>query len=229
MKLGIVIPWRPQPTRIAAFHRTVEEISDAFPDASIYFSDTESERFNRSASRNRGCRFAIKDGCDVLLVIDADVILEKEAVENSIRVASESGIVSLPCLRWSRLDEKLSTSLLNKELSAEEIRRSGVGSATQSEIGGSWVLSSSTFLRLNGWDERFVGWGFEDNAFEEAHRVLLDRGFHRSAGHGITFHHLDRDEDGLEESRQRFYGYTGKSKEEMLEIISGNMVEGDNE
>jgi hypothetical protein len=160
------------------------------------------------------------------LVIDADVILEKEAIENSIRVASELGIVSLPSLRWSRLDEELSTSLLNKELSAEEVRRSGVGSATQSEIGGSWVLSSSTFLRLNGWDERFVGWGFEDNAFEEAHRVLLDRGFHRSAGHGITFHHLDRDEDGLEESRQRFYGYTGKSKEEMLEIISGNMVEG---
>lgn len=229
MKLGIVIPWRPQPTRIAAFHRTVEEISDAFPDASIYFSDTESERFNRSASRNRGCRFAIKDGCDVLLILDADVLLEKEAVENSIRVASELGIVSLPCLMWSRLDEELSTSLLNKDLSAEEIRRSGIANASQSETGGSWVLSSSTFLKLNGWDERFVGWGYEDDALREAHRVLLDRDFHRSAGHGITFHHLDRDQEGLEDNRQRFYGYTGKSKAEMFELVSGNMVEESNE
>jgi len=229
MKLGIVIPWRPQPTRIAAFHRTVEEISDAFPDASIYFSDTESERFNLSASRNRGCKFAIKDGCDVLLVLDADVLLEKEAVENSIRVASELGIVSLPCLAWSRLNEELSTSLLNKESSAEEVRRSRVANPSQSEIGGSWVMSSSTFLKLNGWDERFVGWGFEDNAFEEAHRVLLGREFHRSAGHGITFYHLDRDQDGVEENRQRFYGYTGKSKDEMLEIISGNTVGGHHE
>jgi predicted glycosyltransferase involved in capsule biosynthesis len=229
MKLGIVIPWRPQPTRIAAFHRTVEEISDAFPDASIYFCDTESERFNRSASRNRGCRFAIKDGCDVLLVLDADVILEKEAVENSIRVASELGIVSLPSLRWSRLDEKLSTSLLNKELSVDEIRKSGVGNPNQSEVGGCWVMSSSTFLKLNGWDERFVGWGFEDDAFREAHKVLLDRDFHRSAGHGVTFYHLDRDQEGIEDNRQRFYGYTNKSKEEMLELISGNILEGADE
>jgi hypothetical protein len=222
MKLGIVIPWRPQPNRVAAFHMAVEEISDAFPDASIYFSDTESERFNLSASRNRGCRFAMKDGCDIMLVLDADVLVEKEAVENSMRVASELGVVSLPYVVFNRINEDLSTSLLNKELSAEEIRRSGVGSPSQSEMGGAYVLTASTFLRLNGWDERFVGWGFEDNAFEADHKVLLDRGFHRSAGHAITFEHLGRDLGDMEENRQRFYGYTGKSKAEMLEIISGN-------
>jgi predicted glycosyltransferase involved in capsule biosynthesis len=200
----------------------VEEISDAFPDASIYFSDTESERFNLSASRNRGCRFAMKDGCDIMLVLDADVLVEKEAVENSMRVASELGVVSLPYVVFNRINEDLSTSLLNKELSAEEIRRSGVGSPSQSEMGGAYVLTASTFLRLNGWDERFVGWGFEDNAFEADHKVLLDRGFHRSAGHAITFEHLGRDLGDMEENRQRFYGYTGKSKAEMLEIISGN-------
>ena len=163
MKLGIVIPWRQQPSRLEAFHATVEDISDTFPDASIYFSDTESERFNPSASRNRGCRFAIKDGCDVLLVMDADMLLEGWAIENSIRVASDLGIVSLPYLLLNRLNENLSTSLLNKETSADEIRRSGIGNPGQSQIGGAYVLSSSTFLKLNGWDERFVGWGYEDN------------------------------------------------------------------
>ena len=222
MKLGIVIPWRPQPNRTAAFHMAVESISDAFPDASIYFSDTESDRFNLSASRNRGCRFAMKDGCDVMLVLDADVLVEKEAVENSMRVASDLGVVSLPYVFFNRLNDELSTSLLNKELLPEEIRSRGIGSLNQNHFGGAYVLTASTFLRLNGWDERFVGWGFEDNAFEAAHKVLLDRGFHRSAGHAITFDHEDRDQNNVEDNRQRFYEYTQKSKAEMLELVSGN-------
>ena len=222
MKLGIVIPWRQQPSRIAAFHRTVEEISNDFPDASIYFSDTDSERFNLSASRNRGCRFAIKDGCDIMLVLDADTLLEKEAVENSIRVAYELDIVSLPYVVWNSLDTELSTSLLNKQLLVEDVRRGNVGTLSRVHVGGAYVLTASTFLRLNGWDERFVGWGFEDNAFEAAHKVLLDRGFHRSAGHAITFDHEDRDQDNIEINRQRFYEYTQKSKAEMLELVSGN-------
>jgi predicted glycosyltransferase involved in capsule biosynthesis len=200
----------------------VESISDAFPDASIYFSDTESDRFNLSASRNRGCRFAMKDGCDVMLVLDADVLVEKEAVENSMRVASDLGVVSLPYVFFNRLNDELSTSLLNKELLPEEIRSRGIGSLNQNHFGGAYVLTASTFLRLNGWDERFVGWGFEDNAFEAAHKVLLDRGFHRSAGHAITFDHEDRDQNNVEDNRQRFYEYTQKSKAEMLELVSGN-------
>jgi predicted glycosyltransferase involved in capsule biosynthesis len=164
----------------------------------------------------------MKDGCDIMLVLDADVLVEKEAVENSMRVAYDLGVVSLPYVFFNRLNDELSTSLLNKELSAEEIRSKGIGSLNQNHFGGAYVLTASTFLRLNGWDERFVGWGYEDNAFEVAHRVLLGQSLHRSAGHAITVEHLGRDLEDMEDNRQRFYEYTQKSKAEMLETISGN-------
>jgi len=227
MKLGIIVPWRSQPSRSSAFVKTISRLSDQFPDSTIYCSDKPGERFSVAGARNRGCLEAIEDGCDALLVIDADMMVEKDAVERAVEKAKRMVSVCLPYTSLNRMDSKLSTSVINDEVSFEGTR--SVGHVVQGQLGGAYVMESSTFLRLNGWDERFVGWGFEDDALREAHRVLLDRDFHRSAGHGITFHHLDRDQGGLEDNRQRFYGYTGKSKAEMLELISGNMVEESNE
>ena len=227
MRLGIVIPWRSQPTRVGAFHATVDSISKDFPDANIYFADKDIERFNVSASRNQGCRFAIKDDCDVLLVLDADTLVEKDAVDNSIRVAYDLGVVSLPFVTVSRLDDELSTSLLNEKISVEEIKRENLGVPSSAENGGAYILTPSTFLKLNGWDERFVGWGYEDNAFEAVHISLIGRGFHRSAGHAITLHHMDRDQVDMENNRDRYYSYLNKTPQEVLDMVSGNRVEFD--
>lgn len=222
MKLGIVIPWRPRPSRVKAFSLTVNRLMDQFPDSTIYYADKEAKIFNVSGSRNQGCLSAIKDGCDMLLVVDADTLLDKKAVEEAIAVASKEDYVCMPYTFYNRLSEKSSTPLLNGKVSFEKLAVHGDNSAWN-HPGGAYVMSSSTFLKLNGWDERFVGWGYEDDAFSEAHRRVLGRGFVRVDGFAITLHHEDRDQDYIDVNSERYSQYVDSSNEQVLEIIQGNM------
>lgn len=221
MKLGIVIPWRSQPSRSAAFVKTVSRLSDQFPDSTIYCSDKPGERFSVAGARNRGCLEAIEDDCDVLLVIDADMMVEKDAVERAIEKAKRMVSVCLPYTSLNRMDLKLSTSVINDEVSFEETR--SVGHVVQRQIGGAYVMESSTFLRLNGWDERFVGWGFEDDAFQAAHLAILNKALDRVQGYAVTFDHEDRDQENVEENRQRYYSYLNKTRKQMVELTEGNI------
>jgi len=222
MKLGIVVPWRPRPTRIQAFSLTVNRLMDQFPDSTIYYADKEEEIFNVSGSRNQGCLSAIKDDCDMLLVVDADTLLSKESVESAIIKAVENDCVCLPYTTYNRLYKQVSTSLIDKEKSYEDLAVYGADSLLE-HPGGAYVMSSSTFLLLNGWDQRFVGWGYEDDAFLEAHRVYLDKDIQRVEGYALSLFHMDRDQDYMEQNRQRFDYYKNRSKEEMVEIIRGNI------
>jgi predicted glycosyltransferase involved in capsule biosynthesis len=195
---------------------------DQFPDSTIYYADKEEEIFNVSGSRNHGCLSAIKDGCDMLLVVDADTLLSKESVESAIVKAVENDCVCLPYTTYNRLYKQVSTSLIDKEKSYEDLAVYGADSLLE-HPGGAYVMSSSTFLLLNGWDQRFVGWGYEDDAFLEAHRVYLDKDIQRVEGYALSLFHMDRDQDYMEQNRQRFDYYKNRSKEEMVEIIRGNI------
>lgn len=222
MKLGVVVPWRPRPTRLKPFSLTVNRLMDQFPNSTVYYADTEDEVFNVSGSRNQGCLSAIKDGCDMLLVVDADTLLDKDAVEAAIIKATENECVCFPFTTYNRLFQQPSESLLGGELTYEEVAVFGPDSAVE-HPGGAYVLSSSTFLLLNGWDQRFVGWGYEDDAFLEAHRIYLSRDAERVDGYAVTLFHLDRDQEYMEQNRERLNEYRKKSKEEMFELIRGNM------
>lgn len=226
MKLGIVIPWRRQDSRAAAFTKTIERLSEQFPDATIYCSDKPVERFNISGARNKGCLEAIEDGCDTLLVVDADMLLEKDAIERAIEKSKLMVSVCLPYTLINRLNEELSTSVINNEVSFDETRTDSRGVIQQNQVGGAYVMQSSTFLRLNGWDERFVGWGFEDDAFGAAHSAILGKTLDKVQGYAVTFYHLDRDQANLEDNRQRYYSYLNKTRKQMVEITEGNMNNG---
>lgn len=223
MKLGIVVPWRHQESRAAAFVKTIERLSQQFPDSTIYCSDKPGERFSISGARNKGCLEAIEDGCDTLLVVDADMLLEKDAIERAIEKSKLMVSVCLPYTVLNRMNEELSTSVINDEILFEETRGHNTGYTVTNQIGGAYVMQSSTFLRLNGWDERFLGWGFEDDAFAAAHSAILGKTLDKVQGYAVTFYHLDRDQANLEDNRQRYYSYLNKTRKEMVEITEGNM------
>lgn len=222
MKLGIVVPWRARPTRIKAFGLTVNRLMDQFPDSTVYYADKEDEIFNVAGSRNQGCLSAIKDGCDMLLVVDADTLLSKESIKEAISKAAKNNCVCMPYTAYNRLSDKTSMFLINGQLSFENA--SGLDdTSVLNHPGGAYVMSSSTFLLLNGWDERFVGWGYEDDAFSEAHKRILGKEFDRVSGFALTLFHRDRDQDYIDLNSKRYMQYVDGSKEQVLEIIQGNM------
>jgi predicted glycosyltransferase involved in capsule biosynthesis len=222
MKLGIVVPWRARPTRVKAFGLAVNRLMDQFPNSTVYYADKEDEIFNVSGSRNQGCLSAIKDGCDMLLVVDADTLLDKKSIKNAIVEATKNNCVCMPFMFYNPASEKVSTSLINGEIPFEKVAVRSDESAWN-HPGGAYVMSSSTFLLLNGWDERFVGWGYEDDAFAEAHKRVLGRGFMRVEGYAVAMFHQDRDQEYIDINSKRYRTYVDSSNEQVLEIIQGNM------
>lgn len=225
MKLGIIVPWREQLSRVGGFTKTISRLSQQFPDSTIYCSDKPGERFNLSGSRNKGCLDAIEDGCDMLLVVDADMLLEKDAVEMAIERAKSMVAVCLPYTSLNRMNDVLSEAVVKDEILFEETINSPGSTVISGQLGGAYVMESSTFLKLNGWDERFLGWGFEDDAFAAAHSAILGKDLCRVQGYAATFFHEDRDQVNLEENRQRYYSYLNKTKKQMVELTEGNMSE----
>jgi hypothetical protein len=224
MKVGLVIPWRPQPTRLYAFEATMARYSDQLHGVTAYYGDTEDEIFNIAGSRNKGCLEAIDDDCDVLIVSDADMFLEPYTLYKSIEKAASENVVSLPFTDLMFLSQMGSDELIAGRETLHSLRQKPGITVFQNQIGGAFVLSSSTFRILNGWDERFVGWGFEDLAMNEAHKSILGKDYHRAHGVAGSLYHEDRDKSKLEENESRFKEYQslGLFKEEMIEHVKGN-------
>lgn len=222
MNVGLVIPWRPQPSRLYAFEATIARYSEQLPGVATYFADTEDEIFSVAGSRNRGCLEAIADDCDVLIVSDADVFVEPYTLNKAIEKAYKENVVSVPYTELLVLNQDQSTSLIKGEYNLQQMRPRA--RMLQRQVGGIFVLSSSTFGILNGWDERFVGWGFEDMAMQEAHKAIFGRDFDRPYGIAACLYHEDRDKSQLDGNEAKFKEYQslGLSKAEMLEHVKGN-------
>jgi hypothetical protein len=223
MKLGVVIPWRAQPSRIDAFNAVVARYSQMFPDAKIYLADKEGGRWNISGSRNLGCEMAIADGCDVMLVSDADVYLEPYAINESLKQVAERELVSIPYTEAIFISKDDSLSIIRGEIS--DISKLKYGNSThRHQMGGAYVITPEVFNKLNGWDERFVGWGFEDSAFNLAHEGLLGSEMHRAEGFIGFLYHKDRDKELVELNEKLFEDYTRMTADQMMEHVKGNRV-----
>jgi hypothetical protein len=228
MKVGIVIPWRPSPTRIEAFNFCIKYYTETFPNWTIYYGDSSDEIFNVSEARNNGCLQAIKDGCSVLLIVDADTVVEEASVIRSIDVAIDRQIVSHPYESSFYLELGQSNRILanNEPLFNNDYR---LASHEINHPGSAWVMTAAAFITLNGWDERFTGWGYEDNALSSAHNAIYGVPIHRGIGTSQRFNHEDRSAHTLVENKERYdlYKEAENNREEMLNIVSGNMVSKD--
>lgn len=226
MKVGIVLPWRDTPERIEGFEAALRWHTEIFPDFTFYKSDSVGEKFNPSEARNRGCLEAIADGCDVLVVLDADTLFHRLGIIEAIQAAIRTGFVCYPYTYVVdlSLDETVQylSGRINLELFTE--RNGGPGTGLANHVGSGWVMTSETFKRLNGWDENFKGWGYEDNAFQEAHLKMLGAPMVRAFGRCYRLNHEGRDLGSIDANRIRFSLYSASTEDSIEELVSTNLV-----
>jgi predicted glycosyltransferase involved in capsule biosynthesis len=223
-KLGIVIPWRPQPSRLAAFTYVTSWYELMYPDAKIYLSDTPHAKFNVSAARNRGCLEAFSDGCDVVIVSDADVLLEKMYFDQAIKSAGDHNSIVLPYKGAFRPSVEQSGWITSSETSwghaTRGLRQHGA------DVGGVCVVSRPAFEAVNGWDENFEGWGHEDMVFKLVYDTLFGT-MRRFNGNLIFLAHDDRDMSNEPQNLIRYQMYIEVAKdnpEGLKDVIKNNMV-----
>lgn len=188
----IVIPWRPQPSRIDAFERVTSWYREQLPELEVRVIDTDDELFNLSRCRNAAVD-AEPDADAVLVINDADTLPERDALLSAIDAAATGTRVQLPYTDYHWLGAAGSAQYAAgtplAECSYELVRGA---------CSGVYVTTPRTWRAHGGQDERFRGWGFEDAAWYIAHTTLLGGPPERQSGRVYALHHVAAERAGTQ-------------------------------
>ena len=182
--VGVVIIWRPEESRMGPFNHLIKWYQENMPTAKIYLVDSPQNDWNPAAARNAGVKQAEQDGCDVVIVNDADTIPEKAPLEQAVMGAFEDGYIHNPYTKYFVLD-KLNTKMFIGGKKITQCEKTEYKKA----LSGVLVSTPATWWELGGQDEKFSGWGFEDTAFAWIHQVVKGSFYKRHEGSVFALSH----------------------------------------
>lgn len=146
--------------RLWAYCRNIWETEH--PDLAIFEGHHEASEglFNRSAAINRAAQAA--GDFDAAVVIDADVLIDAGQVRAGLGLIERFDRVVFPFRVYRSLTE----------IGTSRVMAGWRGDWTTASITAYWDSVSCVVMvprvvwdRVGGFDERFVGWGWEDTAF----------------------------------------------------------------
>ena len=129
--------------------------------------------FNRSAAINE----AASGKWDLLVIADSDVVIDMKQVADAISMASERGCMVLPYSAGRRMMMPEEATLRALEEGFDEMTwlREAIPDPYAAHSSSVVVVRRDLWDRVGGFDERFVGWGGEDDAFAAACQCLGGR------------------------------------------------------
>ena len=137
----------------------------AFPDACKRLFVFNPGPFNKSWGLNVGAR-QVERG--LLLFVDADLLLAPMAVLQAVRLCRSRVVAANPFDRLVDLAEQETERLRSGAQPLDWNRSDARTTRRENEVlnfcGGAFAIRRDTFLALGGCDERFLGWGAEDDA-----------------------------------------------------------------
>ncbi|WP_156155623.1 hypothetical protein [Frigoribacterium sp. MEB024] len=178
----VVLPWRPQPSRVAAFEVVRDWYADALPEAEIRTIDSPDPVFNLAQCRNLGVAGLADD--EVAVIGDADTLPQREPLLAAIEAARTSGRVHLPYTEYHWLGRDGTA----QAAAGTPLERCDF-ELVRGACSGVYVTRASSWRSHGGQDERFRGWGFEDAAWYLAHTTLLGEAPRRHEGMVFALHH----------------------------------------
>lgn len=213
MRLSIVIPWRPQPSRVRAFEHVTDTLHEMFPDAELIAADAEPRApFSVSASRNTGVEAA---SGDMLLIVDADSLAPYETITTALDAAQYGG-AHFAYDRIVYLDEAESEQVYRGDAPTGSHPRQGPHESSLIAI------RRDAYWEAGGYDERFQGYGGEDNAFRIAADTLLGPcTWHPGLAYAL-WHEVDRHTSQTNFDHLGRYRLATGDPETMRLLIQGN-------
>jgi hypothetical protein len=210
----VVLPWRPQPSRVDAFERVVAWYRQHLPEAEIVTVDSGDDVFNLARCRNIGVTDAARNADsarvadaardadahdtdaarnadEVVVIGDADTLPEIGPLRSAIAAARTSPLVQLPYTEYHWLGRE-GTEQFHAGTPLAECEFELVRGACS----GVYVTTPATWWSHGGQDERFRGWGFEDAAWFVAHETLLGAPPQRHEGAVYALHHTAEVREG---------------------------------
>lgn len=136
--------------------------------------------FNRSAAINR----AAEGEWDFAVILDSDTILDAEQVISGIELAEETGALVLPYKLRNMLSGPGTRAILDGHIGTWE---PWVTARERNRVSCCVIVPRALWDAVGGFDERFEGWGGEDEAFHAACAAI--GGVRRLPGANWHLHH----------------------------------------
>jgi hypothetical protein len=136
----------------------------------VFASPGPAGSFNKSAAVNAAAALAGRRPSDwnVAIISDADVVVSREGAEAACARALRRKVAVRPFAVFQRLSEDGSRWLM----AGHATRRGDVLFSRAAPPGGIVVVPRDLWEAVGGMDERFRGWGGEDNALASSLRVM---------------------------------------------------------
>lgn len=164
-------PWRAQ-----AFDWIQRRYEHLLPDAELILGSSDREPFNRSQARNNAFTQAAGD---VLLVADADIVFHPRQILRGL-AKLEHGAPWVICYgqdRYYNLSRWATETALRFEPDATlgEPIDSSYWDLKLTSWAGLLLVPRAAWETVGGYDEGFIGWGFEDNEFQRTMDLTVGR------------------------------------------------------
>lgn len=173
MKLAILVPYRDDSSvRLPAMQWITARWQHFWPDAQVIIApDDGVDPFNKSMALNSA---ALLSDADVLVLLDADTWCDVPTMERAIESAWRTRRLILPGRVAHRLRQPISEGIMALPVSSPfpVVPPAQIEQSVR-PVGFLHVIRRDSFEQVNGYDERFRGWGGEDTAFLNATDVLL--------------------------------------------------------
>lgn len=197
--LSIIIAYKEdslQRKRIFEWNRQRYEFF--YPKAEIIIGEDDSNSiyFCKSRAINNAVRKSTKK---YLLITDIDMILCPLLVQQGLELLRQGESNNkeysyiIPYSVWIKMDLEITNSLLNSSpfsFSFASLEPKGMLATVHPRRGtGIHLISKNNFNQVFGYDERFVGWGGEDNAFGIAVRTLISKRIEILTGTAYHLYH----------------------------------------
>lgn len=172
-RVSVLIPYKPDNgIRDKTFKWVKSFYNNTMPEVEWCVGKTLSTPFNRAEAINLAAKQATRD---IFVIADSDIIIDPKIIKQSILMLNEHAwiIPYSKCLDLSessteRLLEQLPEWPLPGNIDVDDRFKD----RKYNPVGGVIVVGRKNFNRVKGFDERFVGWGGEDDAFSYAMDTL---------------------------------------------------------
>jgi hypothetical protein len=175
-KVSIIIPFQTDHgPRAEAFEWIKKYYARVMPEAELCLGIINGEKINKSKAVNSAAKKATRD---IFVIADADVVYDPNLIVEAIRLLKKGAWV-VPFTEVYNIEKQGTERLLNKEpkwpinVKSEECTKSNW--VYDGFAGKLFVISRENFDAVDGFDERFIGWGGEDDAFSHAVRTICGK------------------------------------------------------
>lgn len=130
----------------------------------VFEGESPDGPFNRSAAINDAVRRA--GPRDVYVIADTDVVIDPGRAIAGVEAAVETGRLVMPFTTYMALTEAFTAKILAERYDGSW--KPGVHLRMTNHVSSVLAVSSELWEQSGGFDDRFVGWGWDDLAFHHA-------------------------------------------------------------